>query len=101
MGQESLYHYQSDSPEKTALKRSKKLVIGKHAINALIKGFIDLEKSESFRRWVRSRQDSREFHADRNGRWESLCWSYLRTVQIMPKSSNLILQDCKLLPNLL
>ncbi|KAK0516614.1 hypothetical protein JMJ35_001217 [Cladonia borealis] len=49
---ESLYHYQSDSPEKTALKRSKKLVIGKHAINALIKGFIDLEKSEIFRRWV-------------------------------------------------
>ena len=52
--QESLYHTESDSLEKTALKRSKKLVIGKHAIIALIKGFIDLEKSEQCRRWVRS-----------------------------------------------
>ena len=61
VGQESLYHYQSDSPEKTAMKRSRKLVIGKHAINALVKGFIDLEKSEISRRWVRSRQDTRKF----------------------------------------
>ena len=99
--QESLYHNQSDSPEKTALKRSKKLVIGKHAINALIKGFIDLERSEQSRRWVRSRQDSWTIHADRDGRWESLRWSYLKTVQTTPKGSNLIWQDCKLLPNLL
>ncbi len=99
--QESLYHHQSDSPEETALKRSKKLVIGKHALNALIKGFIDLERSEQGRRWVRFRQDSRRIQADRNGSWESLRWSYLKTVQTTPKSFNLILQDCKLLPNLL
>ena len=43
------------------MKRSRKLVIGKHAINALVKGFIDLEKSETCRRWVRSRQDSHKF----------------------------------------
>ena len=97
--QESLYHNQSDPPEKTALKRSKKLVIGKHALNALIKSFMDSERSEQSRRWVRSRKDSQRIQADSNGRWESLRWSYLKTVQTTPKGLNQILRDCKLLPD--
>ena len=99
-GQESLYHYQSISPEKTALKRSKKQVIGKLALHALVKDFVDLEKSEQSRRWVRFQQESRKIQADSHGRWESLCWSYLKTVQKTPKGSNLILQNCELLPHL-
>ena len=98
--QESLYRNQSDPPEKIALKRSKKLVIGKHALHALINGFIDSERSELSRSWVRSRQDSRRIQAHSNGRWESLRWSCLKTVQTTSRGFNQILKDCKLLPNL-
>ena len=45
---------------KAASKRSKKLVIGKHALNALIKSFTDLDTSEQTQRWVRSWQGSRK-----------------------------------------
>lgn len=83
--QESLYHKQSDSPEETALKKSKKVVIGKHALNALIKAFVDLETSEQSRRWASSRQDSWRIQADSHDRWESLRWSYLKSVQKTPE----------------
>ena len=51
--QESLYHNQSDPPHTSASKRYKKLVIGKYALNALIKSFTDTETLEQKQRWVR------------------------------------------------
>ena len=73
--------------------------IDKHALNALIKSFTNLETSEQTQRWVRPWQGSRKIQADSSGRWESLRWNFSNTVQKMPKSFTPNLQDCKLLPS--